>query len=126
MSPAEVADDPLRRRKRLRIRMNRVVADPDRHVQCLLVQQRARVGGCMLTRNVQCDCVLGTDPLGIQRVVAFTAEPDDCRLAVLWALQVSDRIGTAASGAEPGAPATHHETRSAADARQIAAVPVPR
>jgi hypothetical protein len=63
--------------------------DVDSLVQRLMTDDNVHVGDCTLIRNPVCDCVLGTDPLGIDTVAAFTANPKGCRDAVIWAMRAT-------------------------------------
>jgi hypothetical protein len=63
--------------------------DVDTLAQRLLAEDALQVGKCSLVRNVNCDCVLGTDPLGIDAVAAFTACMKGCRDAVTWAVHAN-------------------------------------
>jgi hypothetical protein len=63
--------------------------DLDSLVQRLMAEDALKVGKCSLVRNVNCDCVTGTDPLGIDAVAAFSACMKGCRDAVVWAVRAN-------------------------------------
>ena len=73
--------------------MNPQQVDVDSLVQRLLDEDAVQVGECSLIRNPDCDCILGTDPLGVDSVAAFTASADGCRDAVAWAMRASRTEG---------------------------------
>jgi hypothetical protein len=63
--------------------------DVDSLARRLMAEDALQVGKCSLVRNVNCDCVLGTDPLGIDAVAAFSACVRGCRDAVAWAVHAN-------------------------------------
>jgi hypothetical protein len=72
--------------------------DLDMLVERLLSDGCLDLGECRLVRNPVCDCVLGTDPLGIETVAAYTACRQGCRQAIAWA----QRANATGSAAQPG------------------------
>jgi len=69
--------------------MNPQQVDVDSLVQRLLEEDAVQIGDCALYRNRICDCILGTDPLGVDAVAAFTASAEGCRDAVAWAMRAN-------------------------------------
>lgn len=72
-------------------------ADVESMVRTLMADDGLAVGSCTLARNPACDCIIGTDPLGIESVVAFSACARGCRSAVLWALRMNDKVAAPSS-----------------------------
>jgi hypothetical protein len=57
--------------------------------QRLHTEHSIQVGRCALVVNQVVDCVIGTDPDGIDVIVAFTATLRGCQDAVRWASRFS-------------------------------------
>jgi len=76
----------------------------DAMVQCLASTGSARIGNCTLVRNAMCDCVIGTDPLGVEAIVAYSACAKGCREAVLWAMGMNDKLKISPPAARPQPP----------------------
>ena len=55
----------------------------------LLSDDTLQLGQCRLMRNETCDCVVGTDPFGIDAIAAYSASPKGCLDAVQWAVRAS-------------------------------------
>jgi hypothetical protein len=64
-------------------------ADVDALAARLLSDDTLQLGQCRLIRNTVCDCVLGTDPFGIECVAAYTSCERGCREAILWAARAN-------------------------------------
>jgi len=82
--------------------------DVDTLIQRLLADDVVDVGDCRLMRNPHCDCILGTDPLGVDAVAAFSACARGCRDAIGWAIRASRAASPTAARCDPvaaGAPA---------------------
>lgn len=58
----------------------------------LMADNMVQLGQCQLIRNTVCDCILGTDPLGIDAVAAYTADPKGCRDAIAWAMRANGLV----------------------------------